>query len=304
MRALTETIKKELESGMMLSEALGKHPAYFNRMVCSLVDSGEKSGSLDIMLERIASWKENIETLKKKIRKAMIYPLTLLVMALLVTTMMLVFVIPQFESLLKESGAELPVLTRMVIRLSHFFQSCRYVMAGALAGVFWFIHAKKQSVHCQHQRDRIILKIPIVANIIKKAIIVRFSRTLSILFAAGLPLTESLKTAAETSGNIVYKEAVDSIGEGISAGQQLHEAMANTRLFPQLVTQMISVGEESGTLERMLGKVADFYEEEVDNAIDAFTSLLEPVIISILGVLVGGLVIAMYLPIFNRGFAL
>ena len=305
MHTLIGSIKLDVESGLMLSEALGKHPLYFNQLFCNLVDSGEKSGSLDIMLERIATWKEKMESLKGTIKKTLTYPLAVLILALVVTTLMLVFVVPQFETLLTESGAELPLLTQLVIRLSRFFQADWTVIFGGMAAaIFSWKHALKRSLRVQQFKDRVILTLPLIGRTIKKTIIARFSRTLSITLAAGLPLIEALTTTANASGNSLYRKAIHQIREDVSRGQPMHTAMGKTRLFPCVVTQMITIGEESGTLERMLGKVADWYEEEVDNDMDSFTSLLEPVIMSVLGILVGGLVIAMYIPIFNRGFAL
>jgi type IV pilus assembly protein PilC len=302
MRDLIETIKNDVETGLTLAEALEKHPAFFNDLFCNLVDSGEKSGSLDIMLSKVATYKEKIETIKKKIKKALTYPMAVLVVAFLVTAALLIFVVPQFESLFKGFGADLPALTRAVVDLSELFQSYWYIIFGIIGlAVFGFIHAKRKSVHFAHTIDRALLKFPIVGSILEKAAIARFSRTLSITFAAGLPLVDALKSVSGATGNIVYAEATNKIRDDVSIGQQMHVAMENTHIFPNMVIQMIAIGEESGALEQMLSKVADFYEEEVDNAVDSLSSLLEPIIMSILGVLVGGLVVAMYLPIFKLG---
>jgi type IV pilus assembly protein PilC len=302
MRELIQTIKKDVETGLTLAESLQKHPQYFNELFCNLVDSGEKSGSLDIMLERVATYKEKIETMKKKIKKALAYPMAVLVVAFLVTAALLIFVVPQFESLFKGFGADLPSLTRGVVDLSRFFQSYWYLIFAVIGGaIFGFIYAKKHSIAFAQGIERTLLKFPIIGNILVKASIARFARTLSITFAAGLPLVEALKAVSGATGNAVYADATDKIREDVSIGQQLQVAMENTHLFPNMVVQMVAIGEESGTLEQMLGKVADFYEEEVDNAVDSLSSLLEPIIMSILGILVGGLVVAMYLPIFKLG---
>lgn len=295
-------IKKDVESGSTLSEALQKYPQFFNELFCNLVDSGEKSGSLDIMLERVATYKEKIETIKKKIKKALTYPLAVLAVAFIVTAVLLIFVVPQFETLFSGFGAQLPALTQVVISLSRFFQAWWYLIFGGIIGVIYgFFYAKKHSENFNHLLDRLILKMPVVGIIMEKAAIARFSRTLSITFAAGMPLVEALKAVAGATGNIVYSDATNKIRDDVSNGQQMNIAMNNTRIFPNMVVQMVAIGEESGTLEQMLGKVADFYEEEVDNAVDSLSSLLEPIIMSILGVLVGGLVVAMYLPIFKLG---
>lgn len=302
MKDLIEEIKKDVESGLMLAEALGKHPKLFNELFCNLVDAGEKSGALDIMLDKVATYKEKIETIKKKIKKALTYPLAVVAIAFLITAGLLIFVVPQFESLFEGFGADLPALTRGVINLSELFQSYWYLIFSALAGfVYGFIYARQHSLSFAHTVDRYLLKMPVVGIILEKAAIARFARTLSITFAAGLPLVEALKSVAGATGNIIYAEATDKIREEVSSGQQMQFAMENTHLFPNMVIQMVAIGEESGALEQMLSKVADFYEEEVDNAVDALSSLLEPIIMAILGVLVGGLVVAMYLPIFQLG---
>ncbi|MDX1836864.1 type II secretion system F family protein [Legionella taurinensis] len=304
MRDLIETIKRDVETGLTLAESLQKHPAYFNELFCNLVDAGEKSGSLEIMLDKVATYKEKIETIKKKIKKALTYPMAVLVVAFLVTTALMIFVVPQFESLFEGFGADLPAMTRMVVDMSEFFQSYWYIMFGAIGGaIYAFIYFKNHSPQFAHSIDRAMLKFPVVGPILEKAAIARFTRTLSITFAAGLPLVEALKSVSGATGNILYAKATDKIREEVSTGQQMQVAMDNTHLFPNMVIQMVAIGEESGALEQMLGKVADFYEEEVDNAVDALSSLLEPIIMSILGVLVGGLVVAMYLPIFKLGSA-
>ena len=304
LKDLIETIKTDVETGLTLSESLIKHPAYFNELFCNLVDAGEKSGSLDIMLAKVATYKEKIETIKKKIKKALTYPIAVMVVALIVTAGLLIFVVPQFESLFKGFGADLPALTQGVVNMSKFFQSYWYYIFGALGGaVYAFVYAKNHSLNFAENLDRVLLKFPVIGPILEKASIARFTRTLSITFAAGLPLVEALKSVAGATGNIIYSKATEVIREEVATGQQMNVAMENTYLFPNMVIQMVAIGEESGALEKMLSKVADFYEEDVDNAVDALSSLLEPIIMSILGILVGGLVIAMYLPIFKLGSA-
>jgi type IV pilus assembly protein PilC len=304
LKDLIETIKNDVETGLTLSESLIKHPVYFNELFCNLVDAGEKSGSLDIMLTKVATYKEKIETIKKKIKKALTYPIAVMVVALIVTAGLLIFVVPQFESLFKGFGADLPALTQGVVNMSKFFQSYWYFIFGSLgAAVYAFVYAKNHSLNFAENLDRVLLKFPVIGPILEKASIARFTRTLSITFAAGLPLVEALKSVAGATGNIIYSKATEVIREEVATGQQMNIAMENTHLFPNMVIQMVAIGEESGALEKMLAKVADFYEEDVDNAVDALSSLLEPIIMSILGILVGGLVIAMYLPIFKLGSA-
>lgn len=304
LKDLIETIKHDIETGLTLAESLIKHPLYFNELFCNLVDAGEKSGSLDIMLDKVATYKEKIEIIKKKIKKALTYPIAVMVVALLVTAGLLIYVVPQFESLFKGFGADLPAMTRAVITMSEFMQAYWYIIFGALGGIVYsFFYAKNHSLEFAQTIDRVMLKFPVIGPILEKAAIARFARTLSITFAAGLPLVEALKSVAGATGNIIYAKATDKIREEVATGQQMFTAMENTHLFPNMVIQMVAIGEESGALEKMLSKVADFYEEEVNNAVDALSSLLEPIIMSILGILVGGLVVAMYLPIFKLGSA-
>ncbi|WP_115711651.1 type II secretion system F family protein [Legionella sainthelensi] len=305
LKELIEQIKHDVETGLTLSEALKKHPSHFNDLFCNLVDAGEKSGSLDIMLNKIATYKEKIETIKKKIKKALTYPIAVIVVAIIVTAGLLIFVVPQFEALFKGFGADLPMMTKAVVNLSNFFQSYWYLIFGSLIGsVYAFIYAVKHSPQFAQNVDKTLLKIPVIGPIIEKAAIARFARTLSITFAAGLPLVEALKSVAGATGNIIFSNATNKIRDEVSTGQQMNKAMENTHLFPNMVIQMVAIGEESGALERMLSKVADFYEEDVDNAVDSLSSLLEPIIMTILGVLVGGLVVSMYLPIFKLGAAI
>lgn len=302
MQKLIETIKADVETGLTLSESLEKHPAHFNNLFSNLVSAGEKSGSLDVMLDKIATYKEKIESIKKKIKKALTYPIAVLVVAFLVTAALLIFVVPQFEQLFKGFGADLPALTRVVVNLSKFFQDWWYLIFGALGlAIYGLYYAKHHYSNFAENFDKFLLKLPIFGNILQKAAIARFARTLSITFAAGLPLVDALKSVSGVTGNLLFAKATLKIMQDVSMGQQMQIAMENTHMFPNMVVQMIAIGEESGSLEQMLGKVADFYEEEVDHAVDTLSSLLEPIIMCILGVLVGGLVVAMYLPIFKLG---
>lgn len=304
LKELINSIKHDVETGLTLSEALIKYPIHFNPLFCNLIDAGEKSGSLDIMLDKVATYKEKIETIKKKIKKALTYPIAVMIVAFIVSTGLLMFVVPQFESLFKGFGADLPAMTKAVVNMSKFMQSYWYVIFGILGALIYaFSYAKKNSLTFAQKLDKALLKFPVIGPILEKAAIARFTRTLSITFAAGLPLVEALKSVAGATGNIIFANATEKIREDVSTGQQMNTAMENTRLFPNMVVQMVAIGEESGALEKMLSKVADFYEEDVDNAVDALSSLLEPIIMSILGVLVGGLVVAMYLPIFKLGSA-
>jgi type IV pilus assembly protein PilC len=302
MQKLILDVKADVEGGTSLHEALGKHPLYFDDLYVNLVEAGEQAGALESLLDKVATYKEKTEALKKKIKKAMFYPAAVLVVAVIVTVVLLIFVIPQFESLYKGFGADLPAFTQMVINLSRFVQRDGIYIAVVLAAIGWaFFYFKKRSKALREILDRVILKLPVVGPILNKAAIARYARTLSTMFAAGVPLVEALDSVAGATGNIVYENAVLKMRDEVSTGQRLQRAMEATGLFPNMVNQMIAVGEESGSLDEMSGKVATFYEAEVDNAVDAMSSLLEPLIMVILGVLVGGLVIAMYLPIFKLG---
>jgi len=264
------------------------------------VEAGEQAGALETLLDKVATYKEKTEALKKKVKKALFYPAAVLAVAVLVTTILLVFVIPQFEALYKGFGADLPAFTQFVIGISKFVQHKGvYILVGAAAAVYAFAYFKKRSRKMREFLDRAILRFPVIGPILRKAAIARYARTLSTMFSAGVPLVEALDSVAGATGNIVYETAVYKIRDEVATGQRLQRAMENTGLFPNMVNQMIAVGEESGSLDAMSGKVATFYEAEVDNAVDAMSSLLEPLIMVILGVLVGGLVIAMYLPIFK-----
>lgn len=302
MQKLILDIKADIEGGTSLHEALAKHPLYFDDLYVNLVEAGEQAGALESLLDKIATYKEKTEALKKKVKKALFYPAAVLVVAIVVTLILLIFVIPQFESLFKGFGADLPAFTQMVIDLSRFVQDKGVYLAIVIgAAVYTFAYFRKRSKRMREILDRVILKFPVIGPILYKAAIARYARTLSTMFAAGVPLVEALDSVAGATGNIVFENAVLKMRDEVSTGQRLQRAMENTGLFPNMVNQMIAVGEESGSLDTMSSKVADFYEAEVDNAVDAMSSLLEPLIMAILGVLVGGLVIAMYLPIFKLG---
>jgi len=302
MQKLIMAVKADVEGGSALAESLAKHPLHFDDLVINLVEAGEQAGALESLLDKIATYKEKTEALKKKIKKALTYPGAVLAVAFVVTTILLIFVIPAFEDLFQGFGADLPTFTRKVIELSVFVREKGFYLATLIGGsVFAFLYFKKRSKKMRHYLDRMMLKAPIIGPILEKAAIARYARTLSTMFAAGVPLVEALQSVAGATGNIVYELGVLQMRDEVATGLRLQQAMENTDLFPNMVIQMIAVGEESGSLDEMSSKVADFYEEDVDNAVDNLSSLLEPLIMSILGVLVGGLVVAMYLPIFKMG---
>ena len=302
MRDLILNIKNEVESGTSLGETLGKHPLHFDDLVVNLVGAGEQAGVLESLLDKIATYKEKTEALKAKIKKAMFYPIAVMVVAVIVTSILLIFVVPQFEQLFTSFGADLPAFTRVVVNMSEFLQAYWWIVFGIITGVVVGLgQAKKRSRAFNRGIDRMVLKLPIVGPIMVKAAIARYARTLATMFAAGVPLVEALQSVAGACGNIVYSDAVLQVRDSVATGQQLQFAMSQTGLFPNMVEQMVAIGEESGALDNMLNKAADFYEQEVDDAVDALSSLLEPIIMSILGVLIGGLVVAMYLPIFKMG---
>ena len=305
MQELLLKVKGEVESGTSLADSLAKHPLYFDDLVISLVSAGEQAGVLETLLDKIATYKEKTEYLKAKIKKAMFYPAAVIVVAIIVTAILLIFVVPQFEALFSNFGADLPAFTRVVVNLSEFMQAYWWLMFGIFgAAIFGFLQGKKRSRKFGRILDRTILKLPIIGPIMHKAAVARYARTLSTMFAAGVPLVEALQSVAGATGNVVYSDAVLMMKDSVATGQQLTFAMNQTGLFPNMVEQMVAIGEESGALDSMLSKVADFYEQEVDDAVDALSSLLEPLIMSILGVLIGGLVVAMYLPIFKMGAAI
>ncbi|WP_180010656.1 type II secretion system F family protein [Acinetobacter sp. YH16055] len=302
MRDVVLSLKREVEGGSTFADALRKYPQYFDSLFCSLVESGEISGALETMLDRVAIYKEKSELLKQKIKKAMKYPATVIVVAVIVTIILMVKVVPVFQDLFSSFGADLPAFTQMVVNMSKWMQSYWFLMiiaTGAFIAIF--LEAKKRSKKFRNFLDRLVLKLPIFGDLIYKSIIARYSRTLATTFAAGVPLIDALKSTAGATNNVIYEDAVMKIREDVSTGQQLQFSMRTTNLFPTMAVQMVAIGEESGALDAMLDKVATHYENEVDNAVDGLTSMMEPLIMAILGVLVGGLVIAMYLPIFQMG---
>lgn len=302
MQELVLDIKNSVEGGTSLADSLARHPLHFDDLFVNLVGAGEQAGALETLLDKVATYKEKTEAIKAKIKKALFYPIAVVMVAIIVTTILLVFVIPQFESLFSGFGADLPSFTQTVINMSLFVRTKGWmIVAGIIAFAFAFVNFKKRSRKFRHFLDRLILKLPIVGQILNKAAIARFARTLSTMFAAGVPLVEAMDSVAGATGNIVFESATYQIRDEVATGQRLQRAMQDTELFPNMVTQMIAIGEESGSLDEMSGKVADFYEAEVDNLVDSMSSLLEPLIMSILGILVGGLVVAMYLPIFKMG---
>ncbi len=302
MQDLIMAIKGDIEGGNTLASSLAKHPLYFDDLSCNLVEAGEHAGILETLLGKIATYKEKTEALKSKIKKAMFYPVAVIVVAFIVTAILLIFVVPTFQELFAGFGADLPAFTLMVIGLSEFMQSWWWAVLGGVGlGGYGFIEGKKRSRKFNHLLGRLSLKIPVVGEILTKATIARYARTMSTMFAAGVPLVEAMESVAGATGNIIYEEAVYQMRDQVATGQQLQLAMAQTGLFPNMVVQMVAIGEESGSLDAMLAKVADFYEQEVDDAVDSLSSLLEPLIMAVLGVLIGGLIIAMYLPIFKLG---
>ena len=302
MQDLLMTIKADVEGGNTLADSLSKHPDQFDELFCNLVHSGEQAGVLESLLHKIAEYKEKTESIKGKIKKALTYPIAILVVSFIVTAVLLIFVVPQFEELFKGFGAELPAFTQMVVDMSRFFQHYWWMVLGILIALGFVLgNLKRKSKAFNEGLDRFILHIPVVGAIIRKAAIARFARTLSTMSAAGVPLVEALQSVSGATGNIVYGNAVLTMRDEVATGHQLQLVMRQLGIFPNMVVQMVAIGEESGSLDNMLGKVADFYEEEVDNAVDSLSSLLEPLIMSVLGVIIGGLIIAMYLPIFKLG---
>jgi type IV pilus assembly protein PilC len=298
-------IKTEVETGSSLNAAFRKHPLYFDALYCNLVGAGEQAGILEALLDRLATYKEKILGIKKKIKGAMFYPIAVLAVAFLVTAVIMIFVIPQFKEVFKSFGADLPAPTLFFISISDAFVAWWYIIFGAIAAAIWtFFAAWKRSKPMQIYMDKLFLKLPVFGDVIRKATIARWTRTLSTMFAAGVPLVEALDSVAGAAGNYVYFSATKQIQGEVSSGSSLTVAMQNSQVFPSMVLQMVAIGEESGALDSMLGKVADFFEAEVDDAVDALSSLMEPIIMVFLGTLIGGMVIAMYLPIFKMGAAI
>jgi len=302
MRDLLSGICAEVESGIPLSQALKKHPRYFDDLYCDLVAAGEQSGALEQIYDRIATYREKAEALKSKIKKAMMYPAAVMGVAIIVTTILLLFVVPQFEDIFKSFGAELPAFTQMVINLSRFLQHSWYIIFGGVAlAIFLFVRAHRNSQKVRDETDKALLKLPIIGMILHKACMARFASTLSTTFAAGIPLVDAMVSAAGASGNALYRDAVMAVRNEVMAGMQMHIAMRTVEVFPDMVTQMVMIGEESGSIDDMLTKIAGIYSQQVDDAVDGLSTLIEPLIMVVLGVLVGGLVVAMYLPIFKLG---
>jgi len=305
MRELILSIKADVEAGGTFHQALKKHPDYFDDLFCNLVDAGEQAGALETLLEKIATYKEKTESLKAKIKKALVYPISVLVVALIVTVILLMFVVPVFAEMFQGFGADLPVFTQFVVGLSDGFIANWYIIFGVLGGVIYTLSTlKKKSEAFNIWFDKFVLKAPVISELTNKAAIARFARTLSTMFAAGVPLVEAMDSVAGAAGNRTFTKAILRIRDDISAGQQLQVSLQQSGLFPNMVIQMVAIGEESGALDDMLTKVADYYEEQVDNAVDSLTALMEPMIMVFLAIVIGGLVIAMYLPIFMMGDAI
>ncbi len=302
LKALIRDIRTDVAAGNSFASSIRKHPKQFDDLFCNLVESGEQSGALETMLDRIAGYKEKAESLKGKVKKAMFYPIAVLVIAFVVSAILLIKVVPQFQVIFQSFGAELPAFTQMVINFSNVAQKYWFpflvllLIIGSATGAIY-----TRSPKMREAVDRMSLKIPVIGEILDKSAVARFARTLSTTFAAGVPLVDALESVAGATGNIVYANATRRVRDDVASGQQLNFAMRNTGVFPNMVIQMTSIGEESGSLDTMLDKAASYFEEQVDNAVDALTSLLEPIIMAVLGVVIGGLIIAMYLPIFQLG---
>jgi type IV pilus assembly protein PilC len=302
LRNMLLDVKQNIEGGSSLAESLARHPAQFDELFINLVRAGEQAGVLDTILDTVATYKENIEAIKGKIKKALFYPAAVMVVAVIVSAILLIYVVPMFDELFKGFGAELPAFTQMIVNMSNFMVSYWWLALMVVGGaLFAFVTAMKRSWAFRRFVDRMMLKLPIVGNILHQSAISRFARTLAITFKAGVPLVEALDTVGGACGNIIYAEAVKRIKEDVAVGHQLNLAMKQVNLFPNMVTQMTAIGEEAGALDTMLLKVAEFYEQEVNNAVDALSSLMEPFIMVVIGILVGGMVVGMYLPIFKLG---
>ncbi len=302
MQELVLSIKADVEGGTSLTGALKKHPLYFDDLFCNLVEAGEQAGVLETLLDKIATYKEKTESLKAKIKKALFYPTAVIVVAILITAIIMIFVIPQFKELFSSFGADLPAFTQLVINISDFVAGWWWAILGVVViAVVTAANIWKRSPKFRETLDKLLLKVPVIGMIMHKAALARFCRTTATMFAAGVPLVEALQSVAGATGSAVYEKAVLKMRDDVATGQSLTLSMRQQGLFPHMVIQMVTIGEESGSLDDMLSKVADFYEEEVDNAVDALSSLLEPLIMVVLGTVIGGLVIALYLPIFQLG---
>jgi len=302
MQELLLGVKSDIEGGDTLADALRRRPQHFDELYCNLVEAGEQAGALETLLDKIATYKEKTEEIKGKIKGALFYPVAVIIVGLIVSAILLVFVVPQFAELFQDFGADLPAFTQFVLGLSEFMQAYWWVIfGGGGLVVYLFSFAKKRSTAFNRFLDRLMLRIPVFGPLVEKSAVARFARTMATMFAAGVPLVEALDSVSGATGNSVYGDAVQKMKQDASTGQQINASMRQTQLFPSMVVQMVAIGEESGALDTMLTKVADFFEREVDDAVNSLSSLMEPMIMAILGVLVGGLVIAMYLPIFKLG---
>jgi len=295
-------IKTDVETGSSLEQAFRKFPLYFDELFCNLIGAGEAAGILDSLLDRLATYKEKIQAIKSKIKSALFYPVSIIVVAFVITAVIMIFVIPAFKELFSSFGADLPAPTLVIMAISDFFVTWWWAIFGAIGGGgYWFFYTWKRSKNMQRAMDKIMLKLPIFGRLVRIATIARWARTLSTMFAAGVPLVEAFDSVAGAAGNAVYYDATKQIQREVTSGSSLNAAMINSNVFPSMVLQMVAIGEESGSIDSMLSKVADFYEAEVDDAVEALSSLMEPIIMVVLGVLIGGMVIAMYLPIFKMG---
>lgn len=295
-------IKTDVETGSSLEQAFRKFPLYFDELFCNLIGAGEAAGILDSLLDRLATYKEKIQAIKSKIKSALFYPVSIIVVAFVITAVIMIFVIPAFKELFSSFGADLPAPTLVIMAISDFFVTWWWAIFGAIGGGgYWFFYTWKRSKNMQRAMDKIMLKLPIFGRLVRIATIARWARTLSTMFAAGVPLVEAFDSVAGAAGNAVYYDATKQIQREVTSGSSLNAAMINSNVFPSMVLQMVAIGEESGSIDSMLSKVADFYEAEVDDAVEALSSLMEPIIMVVLGTLIGGMVIAMYLPIFKMG---
>ena len=297
-------IKTDVETGSSLEQSFRKFPLHFDELYCNLIGAGEAAGILDSLLDRLATYQEKILAIKSKIKSALFYPISIIVIAFVITAVIMIFVIPAFKDLFKNFGADLPTPTLVVMAMSDFFVTWWWAIFGGIGGgIYWFMYTWKRNKKMQRAMDTLMLKIPVFGPLVRKATIARWTRTLSTMFAAGVPLVEAFDSVAGAAGNAVYYDATKQIQREVTAGSSLNIAMQNSNVFPSMVLQMVAIGEESGSIDSMLSKVADFFEAEVDDAVEALSSLMEPVIMVILGTLIGGMVVAMYLPIFKMGQA-
>ncbi len=297
-------IKTDVETGSSLEQSFRKFPLYFDELYCNLIGAGEAAGILDSLLDRLASYQEKILAIKSKIKSALFYPISIIVIAFVITAVIMIFVIPAFKDLFKNFGADLPAPTLVVMAMSDFFVAWWWAIFGGIGGtIYWFMYTWKRNKTMQRRMDQLMLKIPVFGPLVRKATIARWTRTLATMFAAGVPLVEAFDSVAGAAGNAVYFDATKQIQREVTAGSSLNNAMQNSNVFPSMVLQMVAIGEESGSIDSMLSKVADFFEAEVDDAVAALSSLMEPVIMVVLGTLIGGMVVAMYLPIFKMGQA-